>query len=156
MRLKKRYSLREIMEIKSKVVKIKGLRQYPKKHKMSEIQRLLSPQIDSRNYLTNTKNNSKNKNFHSKNNNDLTNYNFNTFNRIFNYDQKNNVNIKNKYIYKPERLRQKIKDHVNDIFKNQEKYKSKEENITEKPTNLSYREICDFSKSNIYQRTFGK
>ena len=156
MRLRNRYSLRESMEIKSKIEKVKGLRKYPRKHKITEIQRLLSPQIESRNFFLNSENSSKNKILHSRNNNEFKKYYLNTFNRIFNYDRVNNISVKNNYLYKPEKFRKKVKDHIYDLFKNQEKYKSKEENITEKPNNLSYREICDFSKSKIYQRTFGK
>lgn len=154
MRLKNRYSLRESMEIKSKIIKVEGLRKYPRKHTISEIQRLLSPQLESRNYFINSNDNSKKKIFQSKNYNKLKNYYLNTFNRIFNYDHINNVSVKNNYLYKPEKFRKKVKDNINDLFKNQEKYKSREENITEKPTNLSYRELCSFSKLNLYQRSF--
>ena len=116
MRLRNRYSLRESMEIKSKIEKVKGLRKYPRKHKITEIQRLLSPQIESRNFFLNSENSSKNKILHSKNNNEFKKYYLNTFNRIFNYDRVNNISVKNNYLYKPEKIRKKVKDHIYDFY----------------------------------------
>ena len=138
------------MEIQSKIDKIQGIRKYPKLNRQSEIKRLLSPQ----NYLNMNNNFSKKRELSFNSNRNLSN-NYspdNTFNRIFNYGDFNNISIRKKYLYKPQKYKKLVKDHIIDLFIAQEKYNAKDYHITDKPTNRSYKEICIITKKNYFQR----
>lgn len=142
------------MEIQSKIDKIHGIRKYPKLNRQSEIKRLLSPQNSSINYLNMNINFSKKRELSLNSNRNLSN-NYspdNTFNRIFNHGDFNNISIRKKYLYKPQKYKKLVKDHIKDLFIAQEKYNIKDYHITDKPTNRSYKEICIITKKNYFQR----
>lgn len=142
------------MEIQSKIDKIHGIRKYPKLNRQSEIKRLLSPQNSSINYLNMNINFSKKRELNLNSNRNLSN-NYspdNTFNRIFNHGDFNNISIRKKYLYKPQKYKKLVKDHIKDLFIAQEKYNIKDYHITDKPTNRSYKEICIITKKNYFQR----
>ena len=142
------------MEIQSKIDKIHGIRKYPKLNRQSEIKRLLSPQNSSINYLNMNINFSKKRELSLNSNRNLSN-NYspdNTFNRIFNYGDFNNIPFRKKYLYKPQKYKKLVKDHIKDLFIAQEKYNTKDYHITDKPTNRSYKEICILTRNNYFQR----
>jgi hypothetical protein len=169
--LRNKYSLREKMEIKSKIEKQTGLKKIPSSHN-DIVGKLISPLSQPKDYFSieniqkdnkkiQRKNINYNNNKHLKsftnNINDFYNVNNNiknfmpnnTFKRIFSQnDLVDNKNERDKYHFKSLKYRKANYDNIKDLENNQRKFRDKDENITIKPNYIPFQQIAKQTREN--------